>query len=117
MNKSITPQSMLNVHVVQKVEMRRDLIRQKTAMRAAGYEPVDPSILQMKNNVPAVAGTAVKSAGGAVDLGRTSVTRFAPMTATTLGAAAAFREVSAPEQSTFARNSSFSSTWKVKPRA
>ena len=79
----------------------------------------DATILQMRHNVPAIATTVAKAAAvGAIDLGRAAVERFAPMTATSLGAAAAFQAIQQPTgPAKFARNGSFSATWKVAPRA
>ena len=121
MNRALKPQALLDVHAEHKVEMRTDLIRQKAAMRAAGVEPWDPTILQMRSSVPAIASTVTKSSAGAIEVGRVAggSERSVPMSATCLGTAAAFRAIEAPPSDTnkFARNGSFSSTWRVKPRA
>ena len=117
MNRSIKPQALLDVHAHQKVEMRTDLIRRKAAMRAAGFEPTDPTILQPRSTVPAIATTVARASDGPIDLGRTGVSRFAPMSASCQGAAAAFQAIEKPSASSFARNATFSSTWKVPPRA
>ena len=118
-NRALKPQALLDVHAEHKVEMRTDLIRQKAAMRAAGVEPWDPTVLQMRSSVPAIASTVTKSSAGAIDVGRVATGSSMPMSATCLGTAAAFRAIEAPPSDTnkFARNGSFSSTWRVKPRA
>ena len=100
--------------------MRTDLIRQKAAMRAAGFEPWDPAVLQPRCSVPAVATTvAAGGAAGRTDLGRVAVQRFAPMSATSQGAAAALHAV-APASSAaaqrFGRSGSFSGTFRAGPR-
>ena len=121
MNRAIKPQALLDAHAVHRgVEMRTDLIRQKAAQRAAGCEPWDPAILHMRHNVPAIATTVAQAAApGAIALGRVAAERAAPMSATHLGAAAALRAIAPREEggSSFARNASFSSTWRVAPRA
>ena len=117
--QAIKPQTLVDVTKQTAVAHRTDLIRQKAACRAAGFEPWDPTVLQMKNNVPTVTKTVVNVDSGPVDLGRTAMSRFTTLTGTTLGASAALQEVQ-PRVSggpSFSRNSSFSSTFKLPARA
>lgn len=120
MNKAIKPQSLLNVHEQQNhVGMRTDLIRQKAAMRAAGVEPGDPTILQMRNNVPTIATTVSRASAGPADLGRADFQRFATVTGTSLGAAQAFSAIQplAPaDAANHARSGAFSKTFRIAPR-
>jgi len=116
--QSIKPQTLVDVTRSTAVNHRTDLIRKKAACRAAGFEPWDPSVFQMKNCVPTVAKTIDSVDSGAVDLGRTSMNRFVTISGTTLGSSAAMREIQPQVASTgpvFTRNSSFSSTFKLPP--
>ena len=99
--------------------MRTDLIRHKAAMRAAGYEPGDPSILQLRCTVPAVPTTVAQASAGPIELGRAGVQRFAPMSATSLGAAAALHAVAPASAAAqhFGRSGAFSATFRAGPRA
>lgn len=116
--QAIKPQTLLDVHEVTKVPLRTDLIRQKAAMRAAGYEPWDPTVMAMKNNLPSISTTVSRVETGQVELGRATFHPFTSVTGTTLGAAASLRDIQpASARSSFARSGAFSSTFKVAPRA
>ena len=98
--------------------MRTDLIRARALARAAGEGAGDPSICAVRSTVPRV-GTTVRGGGGAAPaLGEPRQAQHAPRGGRALAASAALQAM-APRSDgqNQMRDSSFTKTWKVKPRA
>ena len=96
--------------------MRTDLIRARALAREAGVTAGDPSLCGTRSSVPRVVTTV--AVGGAAQLAPPRAAAAASLGARALAASASLGNMAgAGGGPAFARDGSFTRTWKVAPRA
>lgn len=108
---------LLNPHHRAEVPMRTDLIRARALAREAGVTAGDPSLCGARSSVPRVVTTVV--VGGAAELAPPRAPAPGTIGARALAASAELGNMTSGTGAgpAFARNGTFTRTWKVAPRA